>query len=64
MPFWLKGKNAAQTVTINDPALRQVLESKRCGQCRRNCKLSAPMCRRGEKQAEIVIENYRKQCRP
>lgn len=57
---WLRKKNTVPTITANDPALQKMLESKRCNQCPQNCKLSAPMCRRGKKQAKIVIENYRK----
>jgi hypothetical protein len=41
-------------------ALRQILQSKHCDKCPRNCKLSAPKCRRGKRQAKIAIANYTK----
>jgi hypothetical protein len=40
--------------------LRQILQSKLCDKCPRNCKLSAPKCGRGKRQAKIVIGNYTK----
>ena len=51
---WIRRKTAVPI----DPALRQVLETKRCGQCPRNCRLSDPKCGRGKKQAEIAIKDH------
>jgi hypothetical protein len=51
---WIKRKTAMPI----DPALEQVLETKRCGQCPRNCRLSDPKCGRGKKQAEIAIKDH------
>lgn len=53
---WIKRKTAVPI----DPALQQVLETKSCGQCPRNCRLSDPKCGRGKKQAEIAAKNHTK----
>ncbi|WP_419822778.1 hypothetical protein [Anoxybacterium hadale] len=38
-----------------DPTIVKVLEAKRCGECRHNCKLSAPRCGKGKRQAAEII---------
>lgn len=38
-----------------DPTLTKVLETKRCGKCTHNCKLSAPKCGKGKRQAAEII---------
>ena len=55
MLFWFHKKNAAPA---NDKELQQILQSRHCDKCQRNCLLSAPKCGRGERQAEIVMRNY------
>jgi hypothetical protein len=40
----------------NDSTMRQALETQHCGHCRKNCQLSAPKCKLGEEEAQIMIK--------
>ena len=55
MLSFFKKKNFA---SINDTALLQLLQSKKCDKCQRNCQLSFPKCHKGKDQAEILMKNY------
>ncbi|MDR0819756.1 MAG: MarR family transcriptional regulator [Oscillospiraceae bacterium] len=45
---------------ITDPALKAYLETLNCGECDKNCKLSAPHCGKGAKKQEEAIAEYNK----
>jgi hypothetical protein len=57
--FLPQKKEAATSVADTmDPRLRQALETKHCGLCKRGCPLSTPRCRRGIKQRDAFIANF------
>jgi hypothetical protein len=56
---WRK-RNIVHTGVPDGSPLREVLESKYCNHCKKHCKLSAPMCKRGKKEAEIVANDFSK----
>lgn len=51
---WLKGRKSAPAAATITPKQQEVLASKYCGKCSKNCKLSEPKCGRGKKQANRI----------
>jgi DNA-binding MarR family transcriptional regulator len=45
---------------ITDPELKAYLDEKTCGECDKNCKLSAPHCGKGAKKQKEAIAEYKK----
>ncbi|MDR0862021.1 MAG: MarR family transcriptional regulator [Oscillospiraceae bacterium] len=45
---------------ITDPELKAYLDEKTCGECDKNCKLSAPHCGKGAKKQQEAIAEYKK----
>jgi hypothetical protein len=51
-------EGAVSMAEATGPELRQALETRRCGLCRRGCRLSAPRCRRGAQLRDALIESH------
>jgi DNA-binding MarR family transcriptional regulator len=55
-----KGKKHSHGEEITDPALKAHLETLTCGECDKNCKLSAPHCGKGAKKQQAAIADFGK----